>query len=162
MAEAYNGWANTTRPRSTRTSWAATFRVAHGGSDSVTVDLPDLSNVAIEQLTFQPGAQLPWHTHAGANIATVIQGEIVYMGDDCVEHSYPAGSTFVDPGQGHIHTAMNPTAGESIVLTVHLDAPAEGPTRVVEGVAAPDCAADVAAHHSAFGSGRLAAATRPD
>jgi quercetin dioxygenase-like cupin family protein len=119
---------------------SATLQIAHIGSDdAVTVEIPDLSNVAVERITFQPGAQLPWHTHVGPNIATVLQGEIVYMGDDCVEHSYPAGTTFVDPGHGHVHTAMNPTAGETVVLAVHLEAPAAGPTRVTDGVTTPAC-----------------------
>ena len=38
------------------------------------------------------------------------------MADGCSEHSYPAGTAFVDPGRGMVHSAYNPTDGETVIV----------------------------------------------
>jgi len=117
---------------------SGTISVTREGMDPVVIDMADLSHVAVARLTFQPGAQTPWHTHAGSSLVTVIQGEVVYvMADDCSEHSYPAGTSFVDPGHGNVHAVYNPTDSETVVVTTYLEAPAEGPTSITEGITAP-------------------------
>jgi quercetin dioxygenase-like cupin family protein len=116
----------------------ATVNVTREGMDPVTVDLADLSNVAVTRMTFQPGAQAPWHSHNGPVIVSVVEGELVYVMDDCSEHSYPAGSAFVDPGHGHVHTAFNPTDGQTILVNTFLEAVPEGPLLITEGVTAPE------------------------
>jgi hypothetical protein len=46
----------------------------------------------------------------------VTQGELVYVpADDCSHRAYPAGTAFVDPGRGHVHSAYNRT-GQSTVF----------------------------------------------
>lgn len=121
---------------------SGTISVTREGMDPVVIDMADLSNVAVARLTFQPGAHTRWHTHAGSSLVTVIQGEVVYvMADDCSEHSYPAGTSFVDPGHGNVHSVYNPTDGPSVVVTTYLEAPAEGPTSITDGITVPadDC-----------------------
>src|SRR4029450_7944614 len=52
--------------------------------------------------TIQPGAQFPWHTHAGPVFVNVVQGSLVYVSaDDCAHIEYPAGTAFVDLRQRH-------------------------------------------------------------
>jgi quercetin dioxygenase-like cupin family protein len=76
----------------------------------------------------QPGAQFPWHSHAGPVVVTVVSGELTYVAaDDCRERKYPAGTAFVDPGQGHVHTAFNGTEGVTVFVATFYGAPAEGP-----------------------------------
>jgi quercetin dioxygenase-like cupin family protein len=106
-----------------------------------TVDLADLSNVAVTRMTFQPGAQAPWHTHAGPVLVSVVEGELVYVMADCTQHSYAAGSAFVDPGRGNVHTGYNPTDGLTVLINTFLEAPADGPLLITEGIIAPadDC-----------------------
>lgn len=94
------------------------------------VKVGDPSLMTVLEITVQPGARFPWHTHPGAVLATVTEGELVYVyGDDCVERPYPAGTAFVDPG-GSIHTAFNPTDDETVVVAVFFDAPPAGPVTI--------------------------------
>ena len=116
----------------------ATITVAREGMDEMVLDVADLSNVAVARFTVQPGAQFPWHTHPGPVIVTVTQGELVYvMAEGCHEAAYAAGTAFVDPGRGMVHTAYNPTDAETVVIATFLEAPADGPLSITEGITAP-------------------------
>ena len=75
----------------------------------------------------QPGAQFPWHSHAGPVVVNVTEGELVYVdADDCVERPYAAGTAFVDAGHGHTHTAFNATSEETVIVATFYEAPAAG------------------------------------
>jgi quercetin dioxygenase-like cupin family protein len=115
----------------------ATIDIASEGMDPVSVDIADASHVAVTRITFQPGAQASWHTHPGPVIVSVVSGELVYVMADCSEHSYPAGTAFVDPGHGNIHAAYNPTDEQTVIVNMFLEAPAEGPLSITDGVTAP-------------------------
>jgi hypothetical protein len=55
----------------------------------------------------QPGAQFPWHSH-GPVFENLTLGELTYIeADGCAERRYVSGQAFVDPGQGHVHSAVN-------------------------------------------------------
>ena len=98
--------------------------------------------MAVARITIQPGARFPWHTHPGPVLVTVVSGEITYvMADDCVQRSLLAGTGFVDHGHGMIHSAMNPTDGETVIIATFLEATADGPLTITEGIAGPadDC-----------------------
>ena len=91
------------------------------------VNAKDPSTTVVARFTVQPGAQFPWHTHRGPVIVNVVEGELVYVGaDDCVERPYPAGTAFVDLGHGHVHSAFNPTADETVFVATFFEAPEEG------------------------------------
>lgn len=116
----------------------ATLRIAYEGMDELVLDMPDLSHVAVARITVQPGAQFPWHTHPGPVLVTVVQGELVYvMANDCMEHAYPAGTAFVDPGRGMVHTAFNPTDVETVFLATFTEVTADGPLTITEGITEP-------------------------
>ena len=86
----------------------------------------------------QPGAQFHWHTHPGPVIVNVTQGELVYVrADDCVERPYTAGTAFNDPGRGNVHTAFNPTDGETVLVATFTEVSADGPLTITEGITAP-------------------------
>ena len=92
------------------------------------VRVKDPSTTVVARFTVQPGAQFPWHSHAGPVVVNVVEGELVYVDSkNCPERSYPAGTAFVDPGQGHDHSAFNPTDEETVFVATFFDAPAEGP-----------------------------------
>jgi quercetin dioxygenase-like cupin family protein len=118
-------------------SVTASLSITREGMDPIDIDIADLSNVAVTRMTFQPGVQTPWHTHNGPVIVSVVQGELVYVMADCATHSYPAGSAFVDPGHGNVHSGHNPTDGVTVVVNTFLEAPAEGPLSITEGITAP-------------------------
>jgi quercetin dioxygenase-like cupin family protein len=97
------------------------------GQATGVVNAEDPSRTVVVRFAVQPGAQFPWHTHPGPVIVNVTEGELVYVAaDDCVEREYPAGTAFVDPGHGHVHTAFNPTDDVTVFVATLFEAPAEG------------------------------------
>ncbi|TVR21747.1 MAG: cupin domain-containing protein [Ilumatobacter sp.] len=127
-------------PRATFTDDVAMqLRVKLDGQRTNVLNVGDPSRVVTAGITVQPSAQFPWHTHPGPVIVTVTEGTLTYMNaDDCVARPYPAGTVFVDPGLGNVHTAYNDTdevvelvatfygASEDGPLTVPIDGPAGG------------------------------------
>ena len=90
--------------------------------------MKDPSWTVVVRYTVQPGAQFPWHSHAGPVVVNLVSGALTYVGaEDCVQRTYAAGQAFVDPGQGHVHTAFNPTNAPTVFVATFFDAPAEGP-----------------------------------
>jgi quercetin dioxygenase-like cupin family protein len=104
------------------------LKIRHGRHDTTVIKAKDPSRTLVARFTVQPGAQFQWHTHPGPVIVNVTKGELVYVpAEDCSERSYPAGTAFVDPGHGHVHTAFNPTDQETVFVATFYEAPAEGP-----------------------------------
>jgi quercetin dioxygenase-like cupin family protein len=104
------------------------LKIKHPGSGTTVVKSEDLSRTVVGRFTVQPGAQFPWHSHRGPVIVNITQGELVYVpADDCSQRAYPAGTAFVDPGHGHVHTAFNRTNAPTVLVATFYEAPAEGP-----------------------------------
>ena len=108
------------------------------GKGTQVVNVKDPSRTVVGRFTLQPGAQFPWHTHPGPVIVNVVEGELVYVGSDCVEREYPAGTAFIDAGHGHVHTAFNPTDEETVLVATFFEAPAQGPL-LIPAPAPADC-----------------------
>jgi quercetin dioxygenase-like cupin family protein len=127
---------------------AAQIRLKLDGRRTDVLNLSDPSRVAVARLVVQPGAQFPWHTHHGPVVVNVVEGELVYVNaNDCVERPYAAGTAFIDPGRGNVHTAYNRTASPTVLLATFLEAPASGPLTLTAGVQAPaDCSVSVGPH----------------
>ena len=126
-------------PRSTFTDdVSGKFKVKLTGHGTEVINMHDPSRTLVARITVQPGAQFPWHTHPGPVVVTIAQGELVYVpASDCVERSYPAGTAFVDPGHGHVHTAFNPTDDVTVFYATFFEVPAVGPLTITEGIEAP-------------------------
>lgn len=76
-------------------------------------------DVYVVKNTVPPGGYSGWHTHPGPSIVLVSAGTAtVYDGNDpkCAPRTYPAGSGFVDSGNGHIHMVRN--EGTTDLVTV--------------------------------------------
>ena len=115
------------------------IKVKWDGRRTNVVKAVDPSRTVVARFTVQPGAQFPWHSHAGPVIVNIVQGTLVYVGaDDCVERPYPAGTAFVDAGHGHVHSAFNPGEGETILVATFFESPAEGPL-LIPAEAPADC-----------------------
>ncbi len=106
------------------------------------------SRTVVARITVQPGAHFPWHTHPGPVLVNVSEGELTYVqASDCVEREYPAGTAFVDPGRGNVHTASNPSDEVRVLLATFFEVPAEGPLTITEGVVPPDdCNVEMGSH----------------
>jgi quercetin dioxygenase-like cupin family protein len=104
------------------------FMIKQDGRATDVVGVKDPSWTVVVRYTVQPGAQFPWHSHAGPVVVNLVSGALTYVGaEDCVPRTYAAGQAFVDPGQGHVHTAFNPTNAPTVFVATFFDAPAEGP-----------------------------------
>ena len=104
------------------------IKIAHHGSETTVVNTGDPSHTVVVKYTVQPGAQFPWHTHAGPVVVNVVSGALVYIdGEDCAEHTYSAGQAFIDAGHGHVHSAINRTGSPTILMATFFHAPASGP-----------------------------------
>jgi quercetin dioxygenase-like cupin family protein len=115
------------------------LKIKLDGQATAVVHAKDPSRTVVARFTVQPGAQFPWHTHRGPVIVNVVEGELVYVAaDDCVERAYPAGTAFVDPGHGHVHTAFNPTEDVTVFVATFFEAPAEG-SLLIPAEAPADC-----------------------
>lgn len=110
-------------------------RYKYADAATAVLNVPEASNTLVARFTLQPGAQFPWHTHPGPVLVNVAQGKLVYVqASDCVERDYPAGTAFVDPGRGNVHTAYNASEGVTIVVATFLDFPAAGPLSITDVV----------------------------
>jgi len=95
-------------------------------TDVVNFDDPSLTQTVV--FTVQPGAMFPWHSHEGSVVVNVTSGELVYVSAmGCVEHHYPAGEAFFDPGHGHVHTAFNPGSVPTVLVATFYGLSATGP-----------------------------------
>lgn len=100
------------------------------------VQVDDAADTIVQQVTVQPGGFTGWHSHPGPAFVTVAQGTFTYYdGDDesCTGIPYGPGETFVDVGQGHVHSARNEGATVVSLYVTYFDVP--------PGVASPLIAA---------------------
>jgi quercetin dioxygenase-like cupin family protein len=103
------------------------IKIGHDKSGTTVVNTSDASHTVVVRYTVQPGAQFPWHSHAGPVVVNVVAGALTYIeADDCAETTYTAGEAFVDPGHEHVHSAVNPTDAPTILMATFFEAPATG------------------------------------
>jgi quercetin dioxygenase-like cupin family protein len=110
---------------------SARFQMEYEGYDGAVVsDLPlDASSVIVAKVTWQPEGTSGWHTHPGPVIVSIVDGEIEVLNErDCVVRTYATGEAFVDPGQGNVHIASNPsTTDDAVAYATFLGVPAGMP-----------------------------------
>lgn len=101
----------------------ASFRVKLDHETMVS-NVKDPSDVVFAKVTFQPGGSLPWHTHPGPAVVSVVQGELVLVRKEgCEAFRYPPGTALVDPGMGMVHIGFNGSEGETILYVTYLGVP---------------------------------------
>jgi quercetin dioxygenase-like cupin family protein len=94
----------------------------------VVINVDDPSRTVVVRYTVQPGAQFPWHSHRGPVIVNLVSGSLTYIpADTCHERRYSAGQAFVDPGHGHVHSAVNPGTEPTVFIATFFEAPEQGP-----------------------------------
>lgn len=95
------------------------------------LNLRDPSHVAVVRFVVQPGTRFPWHSHPGPVIVTVVEGELTYVqADDCIERVYPAGTSFIDPGHGNVHTAFAWEESKTVLVSTFFETPETGPLTI--------------------------------
>lgn len=113
-------------------------KIKPAGERTTVVKEDDPSRTVVARFTVQPGAQFPWHSHAGAVVVNIVEGSLIYIHSDCGEREYTAGTAFVDPGHGHVHSARNPGLTPTVLVATFFGAPESGPLLIP--AATPACA----------------------
>lgn len=99
---------------------------ARVGGELELVQVHDAADTIFQQITVQPGGFTGWHSHPGPAFVTVAQGTFTYYdGEDesCTGIEYGPGESFVDLGQGHVHSARNEGSTVVILYVMYLDVP---------------------------------------
>lgn len=100
---------------------------------TVVSNAPGAGEVVVQEITIAPGGTTGWHSHPGPVVVVVRAGTLTYIREangTCVSTPYSAGTAFVDPGQGHAHTAFNLGAENLVLLATYFDVPAGGAFRI--------------------------------
>jgi Cupin domain len=103
---------------------------------------PDAGEVVVQEVTIGPGGTTGWHSHPGPVIVVVKQGTLTYVRADggvCSSTPYSAGKAFVDPGQGHAHTAFNFGTENLVLYATYFDVPVGGSPRIDVPVVPAPC-----------------------
>jgi len=109
---------------------------------TIVSNAPDAGEVVVQEVTIAPGGTTGWHSHPGPVVVVVKQGTLTYMRADggvCTSTAYPAGTAFVDPGQGHQHTAFNLGSNNLVLMATYFDVPAGGSPRIDVPVVPEPC-----------------------
>jgi hypothetical protein len=70
----------------------------------------DEGDVTIQHFQVPPNTFLPWHSHPGPVIVTVVAGELTYQDAPkgvCRNRTFEAGEGFTDRGFGYVHRAFS-------------------------------------------------------
>lgn len=119
----------------------ATFRIRLADEHRThVVHVDDPTQMVMASVSMAPGGALPWHTHPGPALVTIVAGELTFVdGDDCSVRRYGPGASFMDPGQGHVHVAFNAGAVPMLLYVTYLDVPIGQSPLVVPPPPVPDC-----------------------
>jgi quercetin dioxygenase-like cupin family protein len=113
-------------------------KIKPDGEPTTVIKEKDPSRTIVARFTVQPGAQFPWHSHAGAVVVNMVEGSLIYIEEDCDEREYTEGEAFVDPGHGHVHSARNPGTEPTVLVATFFGAPESGPLLIPGDI--PACA----------------------
>lgn len=100
------------------------IRDDYRGSDNIQVR--NAGDTIMQQITFDQGGYSGWHSHPGPAVVLVASGELTfYDGDDesCTGRTFSAGQALIDPGQGHVHFAVNEGTTPTVVWVTYFDVP---------------------------------------
>ncbi len=107
------------------------------GGDLELVQVNDAADTIFQQITVQPGGFTGWHSHPGPAFVTVAAGTFTYYDSEdpsCTGIEYGPNESFVDVGQGHVHSARNEGTGVVSLYVIYFDVP--------PGVASPFISAE--------------------
>jgi quercetin dioxygenase-like cupin family protein len=100
------------------------IRDDYRGRDNIHVR--NAADTVMQQITFAPGGFSGWHSHPGPAVVLITSGELTfYDGEDesCTGRTFSAGQALIDPGQGHVHFALNQGTAAAEVWVTYFDVP---------------------------------------
>ncbi len=118
------------------------FKVTLDGDSGGTIQsrAKNASQVAFQHFTFDPGGHTGWHSHPGPVVVLVRSGALTYYqgSGPCVGQVYPAGTAFVDSGNGLAHIARNESGVTTETSVVYFGVP-EGEAPRIDEPAPGNC-----------------------
>ena len=109
---------------------------------AVVSNAPSAGEVIVQEITIAPDGTTGWHSHPGPVVVVVKAGALTYVREEqgvCLETVYPAGTAFVDPGQGHVHNAFNRGTENLVLYATYFDVPAATSPRIDEPAVPTAC-----------------------
>jgi hypothetical protein len=100
----------------------------------------DQGDISIQHFQVGPNTALPWHSHPGPVIVTVVAGALTYQDAPrgvCRNRTFEAGEGFTDRGFGYVHRAIAGPEGADF-YAVYLQPPG-ATTHVTEGAPLQAC-----------------------
>ncbi len=98
-------------PDEVATKFRFTYSEAGDNPGEVLAELGDAGTVIIGEVEWEPNGSSGWHTHPGPVVVVIVEGALeVINADECVTRTYEAGQAWIDPGQGNVHVAGNPSS----------------------------------------------------
>jgi len=114
------------------------FKVDNGHQEVIHV--PDTRETVMQDILLAPNGRTGWHSHPGPALAVIKSGALtLFAAEDgtCVSQTYPAGTAFLEHGQGHVHLGVNLSASENTeVVVTYFDVPPGGSVRTDESAPA--------------------------
>ena len=102
------------------------FKIKLDGERTVVVNVEEPSAPSSSSTRFNPARSSPG-TAAGPVVVNIVSGALTYIdAETCAGRTYSAGEAFVDPGQGHVHSADHPTSSPTVFIATFFDAPEAG------------------------------------
>ena len=96
-----------------RAAFATPFKLRRTQADwDMQIEVSKATDVAVQNITFEPAGQSGWHSHPGPVFIQVVSGSITFYDSDdpgCKGIVRTAGQGFLDVGD-HPHLARNETA----------------------------------------------------
>jgi quercetin dioxygenase-like cupin family protein len=93
-----------------------------------------LTDLYVQENTWQPGATTGWHTHPGPSLVIIKEGTVAVYDESCTRHEYSGPSSFVDVGGGVVHLVRN----ESSTTVAHGYAVQFVPNRAIRRIDEPN------------------------
>lgn len=90
------------------------------------IQVRNAGDTVMQQIIFGPGGFSGWHSHPGPAVVLIKSGELTfYDADDpsCSGRTFSAGQGVIDPGQGHVHFALNEGTTSAEVWVTYFDVP---------------------------------------
>ncbi len=108
----------------------------------VVSNAPDAGEVVVQEITIAPGGTTGWHSHPGPVVVVVKSGALTFVDAElgaCTEKTYPAGTAFIDQGQGHVHSAFNRGSQNLVLVATYFDVPVGASPRIDAATAPAGC-----------------------
>jgi quercetin dioxygenase-like cupin family protein len=109
------------------------LKIQGGRKGQEIIHVNDAQETVVQQVTLAPGGTTGWHSHPGPTVVLIKSGQMSFYDSEDPTHTarvYSAGQSFIDRGQGHVHTARNEGNVNLEIWAIYFDVPPGGAFRI--------------------------------